>query len=130
MDLLELPLGRETAFDFLAALRKNSAIPALLMSSAGTKALVIARLRARAGDYIQNPFTEDDLLARVQALLPHGHHPGDLAERTHHFIDQHFAGDWTMASLVKKLTLSVRTMGEGFCRRNIARCWSFSRRSA
>ncbi len=117
LNLVDLPLGRPTGFDFLARLRQNSAVPVLLVSSAGTKELLIAGLRARADDFIDKACTETHLLARVHALVGPGPPPEDVAERIRDFVEAHFPQDWTMESLAEALTLSVRTIRQVFSRR-------------
>jgi two-component system KDP operon response regulator KdpE len=64
---LVLPDGRGT--DVCRELRTWSSAPVLVLSVVGEEAEKVAALDAGADDYVQKPFSIDELLARLRALL-------------------------------------------------------------
>jgi two-component system, OmpR family, KDP operon response regulator KdpE len=64
---LVLPDGRGT--DVSRELRTWSAAPVLVLSVVGDEAEKVAALDAGADDYVEKPFSIDELLARLRALL-------------------------------------------------------------
>jgi len=115
--ILDVVMRDEDGLSFLDRLRAKSDVPVLLISGFGNKDLVVAGMRARASDYIDKPFTANDLLDRVRHLIGRGPSPGDVAVRIRQFIQQHHARDWTIDELAAALDLSVRTMRVVFRRR-------------
>lgn len=49
--------------------RKNSNVPILMLTAMGETADVVKGLETGADDYMAKPFEEDELIARIQALL-------------------------------------------------------------
>ncbi len=115
--ILDVLLGRESGFDFLAHLREKSDVPVLLISGFGTKEMVVAGLRARASDYLDKPFTATELLERARTLVAQGPRPIHIADRVRDLLQQRYMTDWTVASLARELRLSVRTMRQLFRQR-------------
>jgi two-component system KDP operon response regulator KdpE len=66
LDVL-LPDGRGT--DVCRELREWSGAPVLMLSAVGDEAEKIAALDAGADDYVTKPFSVDELLARLRAVL-------------------------------------------------------------
>ena len=56
-------------------IRRFSQLPILIMSAAGADREKVRALNAGADDYLAKPFTRDDLLGRLRAMLPRSPHP-------------------------------------------------------
>lgn len=67
--ILDLGLPDITGVEVLAAIRKTSAVPVLILSVFGQESSKIAALDAGADDYLTKPFGNGELLARLRALL-------------------------------------------------------------
>jgi two-component system KDP operon response regulator KdpE len=72
---LVLPDGRGT--DVSRELRRWTAAPIIVVSAVGEDAEKIAALDAGADDYVTKPFSVDELLARLRAVLRRAGPPGD-----------------------------------------------------
>lgn len=70
--VLDIQLGGLSGLQLCEILRKNSAtaaLPILMLTSLRTEREKVAGLRGGADDYMTKPFSEAELLARVEALL-------------------------------------------------------------
>ena len=67
--ILDLGLPDLPGLEVLARLRKESALPVLILSVFGQEGSKIAGLDAGADDYLTKPFSDGELLARLRALL-------------------------------------------------------------
>ena len=67
--ILDLGLPYLPGLEVLARLRKESALPVLILSVFGQEGSKIAGLDAGADDYLTKPFSDGELLARLRALL-------------------------------------------------------------
>ena len=67
--ILDLGLPDLPGLEVLARLRKESALPVLILSVFGQEGSKIAGLDAGADDYLTKPFADGELLARLRALL-------------------------------------------------------------
>lgn len=68
--ILDLRLPGMHGFDVLKALRKDGFdSPVIILSAIGTETDKVAGLRLGADDYITKPFSINELLARVEAVL-------------------------------------------------------------
>jgi two-component system KDP operon response regulator KdpE len=72
---LVLPDGRGT--DVARELRRWTPAPIIVVSAVGEEAEKIAALDAGADDYVTKPFSVDELLARLRAVLRRAGPPGD-----------------------------------------------------
>jgi two-component system, OmpR family, KDP operon response regulator KdpE len=72
---LVLPDGRGT--DVSRELRRWTPAPIIVVSAVGEDAEKIAALDAGADDYVTKPFSVDELLARLRAVLRRAGPPGD-----------------------------------------------------
>jgi two-component system KDP operon response regulator KdpE len=92
--LLDLGLPDLDGTDVIRQLRSWSAVPVLVLSGRGGSGDKIGALDAGADDYVTKPFSMEELLARLRALLRRDSHPSsrqvfslgrctiDLAART------------------------------------------------
>jgi two-component system response regulator YesN len=117
-DLVILAMRKRQDSDLalLTELRTVTDTPVLVTSTHGTKAVVLAALRARANDYLDKPFTAPELLERVRSVLAQGPRPSHVAHRIRQFIHEHYMNDWTVGSLAAELQLSIRTLRQMFRR--------------
>ncbi|MCL2322483.1 MAG: response regulator transcription factor [Oscillospiraceae bacterium] len=64
--LLDLMLPGKTGFEVLTELRKSSQIPVIVLTAVTDKESVVKLLTKGADDYIEKPFDNDELMARIQ----------------------------------------------------------------
>ena len=112
--ILDVVLRQESGLDFLATLRTKSDVPVLVITGFGTKEVVVAAMRSRANDYLDKPFTLDQLREKVRELTAAGSWPAHVAERIRELIEQQYMRDWTVEELANALHLSVRNMRRAF----------------
>ena len=70
--LLDIVMPERNGYEVMRALKRNSAtrnIPVLLVSSKGEETDVKWGMRQGAADYVVKPFSPDDILSKVSALL-------------------------------------------------------------
>lgn len=68
--LLDLVLPHHSGFDILARLREvRSGMPVIILSARGEEADRVRGLKLGADDYVVKPFSVNELLARVEAVL-------------------------------------------------------------
>lgn len=69
--LLDLGLPDMDGQALIRAIRAESAVPILVLSSRGDEATKVQALDAGADDYVTKPFGAEELLARIRAALRH-----------------------------------------------------------
>ncbi len=67
--LLDLMLPGKTGDQVLSAIRQKTQTPVIALTAVKEREAKIALLRSGADDYITKPFDNDELLARMEALL-------------------------------------------------------------
>src|SRR5918994_607349 len=67
--VLDITLPNVNGFDLCRALRRNGAVPILIVSARTQKADKLRGLHLGADDYLTKPFDLDEFLARVNAIL-------------------------------------------------------------
>ncbi len=67
--ILDVMLPSLSGFDVLRQLRRRSAVPVIMLTACADGERKIEGLNAGADDYLAKPFSPDELLARVQAVL-------------------------------------------------------------
>ncbi len=67
--ILDLGLPDMSGFEVLAELRKSFSVPVMILSAEGTESGKVQALENGADDYVVKPFAEEELMARVTALL-------------------------------------------------------------
>ena len=67
--LLDINLGKDSGFELCRALRKDTDVPILFISARQSDDDVLIALNIGGDDYIKKPFSFEELLARVRALL-------------------------------------------------------------
>ncbi|MDR2570983.1 MAG: response regulator transcription factor [Oscillospiraceae bacterium] len=69
--LLDLMLPGKTGDQVLTEIRKNSAVPVIVLTAQTDKETTVRLLQAGADDYIEKPFDNNELLARIEVQLRH-----------------------------------------------------------
>ena len=67
--ILDVMLPRMDGFEVLRQLRRRSAMPVIMLTARTEHGDRITGLNAGADDYLAKPFSPDELLARIQAVL-------------------------------------------------------------
>jgi DNA-binding response OmpR family regulator len=67
--VLDNMLPKQSGFDVLTSIRKNSHVPILMLTAKDSEIDKVSGLRMGADDYITKPFSNDELLARVASIL-------------------------------------------------------------
>jgi len=67
--ILDITLGTEDGFDVLAALRRKSDLPVILLTARGKEIDRVLGLKLGADDYVVKPFSPAELAARVGTVL-------------------------------------------------------------
>ena len=67
--LLDVMMPRLDGFEVLRQMRRRSAIPVIMLTARTEHGDRITGLNAGADDYLAKPFSPDELLARIQAVL-------------------------------------------------------------
>jgi two-component system KDP operon response regulator KdpE len=93
--LLDLGLPDIDGQRLIGEIRKQGAVPIVVLSSRGDEAAKVAALDSGADDYVTKPFGADELLARIRAALRHR-----LQEQG---AERIFASDDLSVDLVRRL---------------------------
>jgi two-component system, OmpR family, phosphate regulon response regulator PhoB len=67
--LLDVMLQGENGFELLAAVRRTSDVPVIMLTGKDTEGDKVLGLRLGADDYVAKPFSTDELAARVSSVL-------------------------------------------------------------
>ena len=67
--ILDVMLPRMDGFEVLAQIRRRSAVPVIMLTARTEHGDRITGLNAGADDYLPKPFSPDELLARIHAVL-------------------------------------------------------------
>ncbi len=73
MVLLDLMLPGKTGEEVLDEIRRKSDLPIIALTAASARERKISLLKSGADDYITKPFDNEELLARIEALLRRSH---------------------------------------------------------
>lgn len=68
--ILDVMLPEKTGFEILVEIRKKSQVPAIILSAKGSTHDRIQGLKLGANDYLPKPFDLEELLLRINNLLP------------------------------------------------------------
>jgi DNA-binding response OmpR family regulator len=84
--VLDLGLPELDGFDVTRSLRRESAVPIVMLTARGDESDTLVGLELGADDYITKPFSPKELVARVRAVLRR-------AERAHEAVELVRVGD-------------------------------------
>lgn len=76
--VLDIRLPDLSGFEVCMQLRKESPVPIIFLTAKSEDADKVRGLRLGADDYLTKPFSADELVARVQAVLRRTHFPHEL----------------------------------------------------
>jgi DNA-binding response OmpR family regulator len=74
--ILDINLPGGSGFDLCGVLRRESAVPIMMLTARGEEADLVRALELGADDYLTKPFSPRTLVARVKALLRRTGHDG------------------------------------------------------
>src|SRR5699024_10435585 len=67
--LIDIMMPEMNGWELCQEIRKDSDIPIIMVSAREQKEDIIKGLKLGADDYVTKPFDEDELLARIEAVL-------------------------------------------------------------
>jgi two-component system KDP operon response regulator KdpE len=67
--ILDIMMPHLNGWEFCRRIRKVSTIPIIMLTALGSQSDIVRGLQAGADDYLVKPFLQDELLARVSAVL-------------------------------------------------------------
>ena len=98
--VLDLMLPEMSGLDLCKLIREESAVPIIMLTAKDAEADKVAGLELGADDYVTKPFSADELLARVEAVLRRSQF-GETPARQAAFV----AGDLSIDCLARRVTL-------------------------
>jgi two-component system, NtrC family, response regulator HydG len=88
--ITDLRMGKVDGIDVLRHLRENSPLTeAIVMTAYGTIESAVEAMRLGAWDYIQKPFTEGELLVKIDKALERRWLTGEVSLLTHEFKERY-----------------------------------------
>ena len=100
--VLDVMLPGIDGFEVLRRIRERSSCPVIMLTAKGSEEDKVRGLRLGADDYVTKPFSAQELLARVEAVLRRAH-PPESGEREQATIT---VGDLHIDRLRKQVTLA------------------------
>ena len=79
--ILDINLPGGSGFELCGLMRKESALPIMMLTARGEEADLVRALELGADDYLTKPFSPRTLVARVKALLRRSGHEGGTQTR-------------------------------------------------
>ena len=70
--LLDIMMPEMSGLEACQEIRKNWDIPIIMLTALGDKADIVRGLNIGADDYISKPFDEEELVARIEAVIRRG----------------------------------------------------------
>lgn len=67
--ILDIMLPKKNGFEVLSEIRKSSVVPVLMLTAKDSEVDKVSGLRMGADDYLTKPFSMNEFVARVQALV-------------------------------------------------------------
>ncbi|MFN8639975.1 MAG: response regulator transcription factor [Dehalococcoidia bacterium] len=101
--LMDLDLPDMDGFEVCARIRELSSVPVIILTARGQEADKLRAFASGADDYVTKPFSADELLARIDAVLRRG-----LAQRNEPESETLEAGDIQIEPLVRRTTVCGR----------------------
>lgn len=80
--ILDVMLPGKSGLDICRELRVASTVPILMLTAKGSETDRVVGLEIGADDYVAKPFSPNELLARVKALIRRSRMPGELRQQT------------------------------------------------
>ena len=91
--ILDVMMPGLDGFETLEELRRSSNVPVIMLTARGDEDQKVRGLSLGADDYVTKPFSQRELLARVQAVLRRAEQPA-LVPKTRIEVDQDLAIDF------------------------------------
>lgn len=99
--ILDIMLPGEDGFELCRKLRRDSAVPVIMLTAAGEDTERILGLELGADDYLTKPFNPHELLARIKAILRRS--GGDGQAEFGFPATKMIFNDWVLDKLLRRL---------------------------
>ncbi|WP_300300685.1 response regulator transcription factor [Ferrovibrio sp.] len=109
--LLDLSMPKMRGEDVLAAVRKRSRVPIIVVSGEEDRNAKVEALSNGADDYITKPFDVAELVARVRAVLRRANPGGNHDELGDFRIDRNRAQIWHKTNAIRLTAMENRLVG-------------------
>lgn len=127
IDLVILDYRLGAGADGISVLREirrlNADIGVMMLTSFGSKELVVEALREHADDFIDKPFAADDMKTKLEKFFEKldtrtkdSDERADPMKRVLRFIERNFKKDLTLEDVAKKVRLSPKYLSRKFKR--------------
>jgi two-component system KDP operon response regulator KdpE len=106
--VLDVLMPELDGFETLRQIRQLSTVPVIMLTAKGEEADKVRGLGLGADDYVTKPFSQRELLSRIQAMIRRAEMPRSLP-KTQIVIDEHLTVDFARGEVYrdgKKVTLT------------------------
>jgi DNA-binding response OmpR family regulator len=106
--VLDVMMPELDGFETLKQLRETSSVPVIMLTAKGEESDKIRGLGLGADDYVTKPFSQRELLSRIQAVIRRAEMPRSLP-KTQIKIDEHLTVDFARGEVYRdnqKVTLT------------------------
>jgi two-component system KDP operon response regulator KdpE len=98
--VLDVMMPEQDGFETLKQLRQFSTVPVIMLTAKGEEADKVRGLGLGADDYVTKPFSQRELLSRIQAMIRRAEMPRSLP-KTLIRIDDHLSVDFARGEVYK-----------------------------
>src|SRR5439155_19535372 len=99
--ILDVMMPEMDGFDTLRELRKMSNVPVIMLTARGEEDDKVRGLRLGADDYVAKPFSQRELVTRIQAVIRRAEAPPLVAKTTVE-VDEDLTIDFSRAEVYLK----------------------------
>jgi two-component system, OmpR family, KDP operon response regulator KdpE len=98
--VLDVMMPELDGFETLKQLRETSTVPVIMLTAKGEEADKVRGLGLGADDYVTKPFSQRELLSRIQSVIRRSELPRSLP-KTHIKIDDHLSVDFSRGEVYR-----------------------------
>jgi YesN/AraC family two-component response regulator len=115
--ILDVRLEEGDGLEVLAAFRKQSAAPVLVVTGFGSEEVAARAIELNANGYLRKPFTPEQFRSRVASLLAEGPRVAHVAERAREIIEGLAEQSVSAGEIAEMLGISPRQLNAAFLAR-------------